>query len=168
MAHLIAGLFVDSKKAGNAVAELKEAGFADHISVIAKEWEGTEVKSHDVKQEFTPGGGTAIGAVVGGLAGLLVGAGSVFIPGVGALLVAGPFTVLMGGAGALTGGLIGFLVDAGVPENKAREYEEAVKQGQVLVAVTTEHENETLVRDILDRHQVVETDTRHQTVDTKM
>ena len=159
MAHVIAGLFDDSKSAGDAVAELKDAGFVDDISIIAKEDDDSQIKSHQVKSSGSVGGGA--GAVVGGLAGLLLGTGSVIVPGLGALLVAGPFTAFMGATGALAGGLVGFLVDVGIPEERAIEYEEAIKNGGVLVAVTADHRSEKKIRTVFEKHGVDETDTRH-------
>jgi uncharacterized membrane protein len=162
MAHLVTGLFKNSKKAGEAVSELKQKGYTEDISVLAKEWEGTEIKLHTVKDKDAGVGGAITGAVIGGLAGLLLSVGTIVVPGIGALLVAGPFAVLMGTAGALTGGLISALVDAGIPEDKARMYEDAIKRGEVLIAVSVDHEDEKKVRSILDKHNARETDTRHQ------
>lgn len=162
MAQVVAGLFSDSVKAGNAVAELKQQGFTEDISVVARE-EGTgEVTSEQVKQNVEDGtvAGAVTGAVGGGLLGLLAGAVNVAVPGVGALLVFGPLAALWGltgGAlGALAGGLIGALVDAGFPEERARLYEDRVREGEVLVAVDVEEGREDEVVKILGKHGVEE------------
>lgn len=167
MDHIVSGLFTDSKKAGKAVAELKQQGFTDDISIIAKDPETAEGSSHQVKQDVTDGavGGAATGGVLGVITGLIAGAASAVVPGIGALVVAGPLAAawgITGGAvGALTGGLVGAMVDAGIPEEKARLYEDRIIAGDVLVTVSTDHENEAKVKSILDKHSVEGTDTLH-------
>lgn len=161
MKHYVIGIFKNSKHAGMAVSELKEKGYTDDISVVAKEWEGTEVTSHTVKDTDAGVGGAITGAVVGGLAGLLIGVTTLAIPGIGAVLIAGPLAALLGATGALTGGLIGALAQIGISEDKARLYEDAVRRGEVLVAVAADHEYEDDVRNIFNKHGVNTTDTQH-------
>jgi hypothetical protein len=62
---------------------------------------------------------------------------SVLIPGLG-LVIAGPIAAALagGGAGALTGGIIGGLVGLGVPEPNATAYQEALRDGGVVIGVT--------------------------------
>src|SRR5438105_11491947 len=102
------------------------------------------------------GGGAATGAigggVLGGLAGLLVGIGALAIPGIGPIIAAGPIaTTLMGaGIGAATGGLLGALVDAGVPEEEARLYQTGVERGGVLVTARLPNGQEAMAQDILN------------------
>lgn len=167
MDHVVSGLFTDSKQAGHAVAELKQQGFTDDISVIAKDPSDADESTHQVKQNVTDGavGGAATGGVLGVITGLLAGVVSAAVPGIGTLLVAGPLAAtwgITGGAiGALTGGLVGALVDAGIPEEKARMYEDRIIAGDVLVTVSTDHEDEAKVQKILDKYNVEATDTLH-------
>lgn len=167
MDYLISGLFTNSKKAGEAVSELKQAGFTDDISIIAKDPQTSEESSHQVKQDVTDGalGGAATGGVLGAITGLVAGAASALVPGIGALAVAGPLAAtwgITGGAlGALSGGLVGALVDAGIPEEKAKLYEDRIQAGDVLVTVSSSEEDEAEIRRIFDKHSVQETDTRH-------
>ena len=167
MDHLVSGLFTNSKKAGEAVAELKQEGFTDDISIIAKDSEDAEQSSHQVKQDVKDGalGGAVTGGVLGAITGIIAGAASVLIPGLGTLVVAGPLAAtwgVTGGAlGALTGGLVGAMVDAGIPEEKAKMYEDRIKAGDVLVTVSTDHEDEAAIQRILDKHSVQATDTLH-------
>src|SRR5690606_32936946 len=92
------------------------------------------------------------GGPLGAIAGLIAGAVSVAIPG-GLLLVGGPLAVIWGvsGAalGALGGGLLGALVDAGFPDNKAQMFEKHIMEGEVLVAVTADDEKYESVEQIL-------------------
>jgi hypothetical protein len=161
MSHLVVGIFKDTKHAGQAVSQLKEAGFTEDISVLAKDGDYFgELSTHNVKNESGEKGG-AVGAVVGGLAGLLAGVSSIFIPGLGPLLVAGPFTALMTATGALAGGFMGTLTNVGLTTDAAKAYEDAIRRGEVLVAVTANHEDETRIRSIMSRHGVSHTDVRH-------
>lgn len=170
MAHLVAGLFTNSDRAGKAVAELNNAGFTEDISVIAKDEDTGKVSDHQVKQEVSDGaaGGAVTGGILGALAGLIAGLSSVVVPGLGALVIAGPLTALWGvtgGAlGALGGGLVGALVDAGIPEERAKLFEDRIKAGDVLVTVTAPHERETEAQKILAKHQAAEQATYHQAI----
>ncbi len=77
-------------------------------------------------------GGT-LGAIIGGIAAIGT---SVLIPGLG-LIVAGPLAAALAGAGAggLTGGLVGALVGSGIPEERAKLYEEGINNGGVVMGV---------------------------------
>ena len=81
MAHLITGLFVDSKEAGEAVAELKNKGYAKDVSLVAKDDTSGKVESHTIKQDGTEGAAT--GATIGAV----VGAGATLLAGITAVLV---------------------------------------------------------------------------------
>jgi uncharacterized membrane protein len=170
MEHVVTGLFEQSKKAGNAVVELKEAGFTNDISIVAKDPDSETARALQVKEDISDG--TAVGAitggVLGGLFGLIATVGGLVLPGFGTVLVAGPLAAFFGltgvGAGALSGGFIGALIDAGIPEERARMYENAIKRGQILIAVTSNHENEQKIRNILDKHNVSESGALHAAV----
>ncbi len=151
MSQLIAALFTDSKHAGEAVADLKEAGFTKDISVISKEYDGFEIDSttHQIKQQIKDGavGGAVIGAAIGGLATVLAGITAVTIPAVG-IFIAGPLASTLTGAaaGAVAGTLIGALVDKGIPDEQAKLYEDRITAGDTLVAVTA---SDDMVDDVL-------------------
>jgi len=82
--------------------------------------------------------GTAVGATLGAL--LTIGA-TIAIPGIG--VVAGPIVAALagGGAGAVAGGLVGTLIGAGIPEQNAQAYEEALRNGGVALGVVP-HNND--------------------------
>jgi hypothetical protein len=77
--------------------------------------------------------GTAIGATVAAVAAI---GSSVVIPGLG-LIVAGPIAAALagGGAGAVTGGVLGALIGAGIPEANAEAYQDALRNGGVVIGV---------------------------------
>jgi uncharacterized protein YjbJ (UPF0337 family) len=83
------------------------------------------------------GAGSAIGGTLGAIiAGIAAIGTNVLLPGLG-LVVAGPLAAALAGAGAggLTGGLVGALIGSGIPEDRAKEYEEGVKNGGIVMGV---------------------------------
>ncbi len=83
------------------------------------------------------GVGSAIGGTLGAvIAGIAAIGTSILIPGLG-LLVAGPLAAALAGAGAggLTGGLVGALVGSGIPEETAKQYEQGINEGGIVVGV---------------------------------
>jgi hypothetical protein len=94
-------------------------------------------------------GSAAVGAGLGGIAGLALGLAGLAIPGVGPFLAAGPIAAALGGAlaGGAAGGIIGGLSNIGVPEEYAREYAAQIEQGSTLVSVRID----TVTRDLVER-----------------
>jgi uncharacterized protein (TIGR02271 family) len=106
--------------------------------------------------------GLASGAVVGGLIGLLVGAGFTVVP-VAGIVLAGPIAGAIAGAatGAAAGGILGALVGMGIPKEHADVYAEGVRRGGTLVTVQAANDSEEArARDILDRDGAVDIEER--------
>lgn len=144
-------------QAQNAVKELESAGIASsEISLLANKTVSSQYD--DVDDASEAGTGAAIGAVAGGAAGLLTGLGLMAIPGVGPVVAAGWFaaTALGAVAGGATGGIIGALVGAGVPEDEAHVYSEAVRRGGTLLSVKTSDSEAGKVHAILNRHEPID------------
>lgn len=122
------------------INRLDAAGFRrEDRSVIFPDQVSTHPLAHE-KGSKAPEGAVAgglTGAGVGGIIGLLAGIGSLAIPGVGALIAAGPLLGLLSGAavGAAAGSLTGSLIGLGIPEYEAKRYEGHLKEGSILVAV---------------------------------
>lgn len=159
MKHTLVAIFDDSKHAGMAVGELKEMGYTKDISVVAKDvneegLETTDVKT-DLGHEAAQGAGTGavIGGTIGAIAGVLAGAASLAVPVLG-IAVVGPVVAGFTGAGVggAAGTLVGALANMGIPDHKAKEYEEYVKSGQVLVTVTAKPEDAEKVDTVLRKH----------------
>ena len=95
------------------------------------------------------GRGAVAGGLFGGLTGLLVGLGALAIPGLGPIIAAGPLVGAITGllAGGATGGIVGALLDAGVPHEHAEALAGRIAQGDVLVSVQTD----TVTRDAVVR-----------------
>lgn len=152
MAQTIIALYDDLADAKQAARALRDAGIEqDQINLATPDPEGeyaAQLDAEPVDEEDTVRGATADGALaggaLGGLAGLLFGLAAFAVPGVGPLLVAGPlWTATIGaGLGGLGGGLVGALVEAGVPEEEAAYYKEGIRHGHTLLAVTVTDKTE--------------------------
>lgn len=137
----VVGLFETRDEAVAAVEALKEAGFAagDMSSVMRDRGEAAEV-AVDAGVADASGDAAAKGALGGGLlggfAGLVLGAGALAIPGIGPIIAAGPIVAMLtGGAlGAATGGILGVLTEAGVPDDETEHYRAGVERGGILLS----------------------------------
>lgn len=129
--------------ARDAVAALRGDGFDQgNVSLLARQG----ARSPELK----PGGssgewlrapeGIAVGAAVGGALGWIAAVGALTLPGVGAVLAAGPILTALGGAavGAASGMVAGSFVGLGMSEIEAREYQEAAVRGDIVLAVRVE------------------------------
>jgi uncharacterized membrane protein len=154
MAHLIVALFEDSEDAGHAAGKIKGQDMADDISVVSKKGDDFDIDdtSHTIKQKVADGAvaGGLVGAGAATLAALLAGATAITIPPLG-IFITGPLATALASAaaGAAVGGIVGALVDWGVPDEHAKMFEEKVKAGQTLVAVTVDHDDEDEAAQVL-------------------
>lgn len=158
MPRTLIALYDDVDDAHATVDALVENGFdRDAISLCmrdprAKEPLVPEELRHEHEVEVAEKG-----ALVGGAAGLLAGAASVFLPGIGESMAVGPLVSALTGTavGAGAGALIGSLVGMGVGEDEAHSYAEAVRRGGVLLVVRVPDDRWSLADDILEqRHPV--------------
>ncbi len=141
------------KKAHSAVDELVTAGIPmSEISILANRVSGEQEYTDEETTEA--GAGAGVGAAVGGAAGLLAGLGLMAIPGLGPVVAAGWLTSTALGAiaGGATGGIVGSLINAGVSEDDAHVYSEAVRRGGTLVSVQTQDHDIAKVQAILDNY----------------
>lgn len=136
MSKTVLATFGTRDAAERAVQELRNKGFEKEISIVAKDDKGGP-RNNQYNAPITGGDpvmdGTTTGGVLGGLAGLALGAGALAIPGIGPLVAAGPIAGLL--SGAATGGIAGGLVDWGIPKERGQFYEDKIKQGNILVTV---------------------------------
>lgn len=169
------GVFPERRVAEQALHELRDSGFPmDRVSVIARDADRHEeiagADVHDPDRASRIGNkadegaavGAATGGALGGLTGLLVGLGTLAIPGIGPVMLAGATatvlaTALAGGAiGAVTGGLLGALVGLGIPEERARVYNDRVARGDYLVIVDGTDEEIARAEQILHHRGIEE------------
>lgn len=144
-------VFPDRTQADKAVSHIRKKGYeAQDISIIVKEG---IVKDEPVTSTATNTvegmiSGATAGGTLGALGGLLIGIGAIAVPGVGVLLIGGPLAAALGLTGAAAtavsaaatgvaaGGLVGGLIGWGLPEETARVYEERVREGAIVLAVS--------------------------------
>lgn len=145
--QMVLALFGTVEQAEQAVNSLEEAGYKqDEIDLLAQE-EAVKSLIEDPRPETTKESATAGavgGGAVGGLIGLIAGASTAIIMGVGTVLTGGALAAALGitaagaGIGASYGGLLGALMGWGVSEGDIQHFIEGVRDGKILVAVETE------------------------------
>ncbi|MEW5921077.1 MAG: general stress protein [Bacillota bacterium] len=155
MSKAVIGVFSHEDRAKEAINDLKSQGFGDReISLIAKDKQG-EGGERDRGDRFTMerqdlSEGVISGGALGGIAGILAGAGALLIPGVGPIIAAGPLAAFL--TGVVGGGIVGGLVDYGIPEERGRYFENRVKQGDILVTIKVEDNEVDKVTSLLKRY----------------
>ncbi len=139
----IIGTFSSRDSAESCIRELRNSGFDNNrISLVAK---GDGAQGQGQGRGNRSGGATTMGigpsaatgvttgGVLGGVAGLLAGLGALTIPGLGPIVAAGPLAATL--TGAVGGGLVGGLVDMGIPEERSQYFESKVREGRILAVV---------------------------------
>ncbi len=167
MIKTIVGSFDSFNEAHKVANDLRAAGFMDSdISIVANNAAGEYQSDPRVAAAPDDASATAkgalTGAVVGGGAGLAASLAGLAIPGIGPIIAAGPIVATLAGAGtgAVAGGLMGGLVDLGVPESHAQYYAESVRRGGALVTVRADEARADEVQAILREHGAVDIEGR--------
>jgi hypothetical protein len=182
MARTIIGVFDDRDDCEEAITDLKAIGYnPKDISLIMKDKnQGEELKEStgagDIASGAAAGAGT--GAVVGGVAGFLAGT---MLPALGGFLIGGPIGAAIGltGAAATTvsgvatgvvaGGIIGALTKAfGLTDDEAKDYEDKINHGGILMAVPVQAGDEEEVREVMEEdhgHDIREAATQEKSAD---
>ena len=144
--RMVTGMFRDRDSAESAYRSLNDRGYSkDDVNLMMSDDTRKRYFSDDDKDGDTDLGskaleGAGVGAGIGGTIGAILAGvaavGTLAIPGVG-LIAAGPIAAALAGAGAggAAGGLIGALVGAGIPEDRAKLYEQGVKEGGIVMGV---------------------------------
>ena len=157
----VMGVFKRREDLEGTLQALKDAGIEkERISLLARHVEdvkGAEEISDGEGNEAAEGAGigATTGTVLGGVGGFLVGAGVLAIPGVGPVLAAGvgiseiAATLAGAGIGAASGGLVGALVGAGIPEDRAKVYNQRFEAGDYLLMVDGTPDNVRKIEPIL-------------------
>ncbi|MFW6296177.1 MAG: histidine kinase [Halothece sp.] len=142
------GIFKRREDLESTLHALKDSGYdMNRVSLIARHIEDVEgadevTEKHGNEAKEGAAAGATAGTVLGGVGGFLVGVGLLAIPGIGPILAAGAeisavaSTFAGAGIGAAAGGIIGGLVGLGIPEEKAKVYNERVKAGDYLLMVS--------------------------------
>lgn len=171
MKKVIFALFSDIEVADRAINYLHNELHIpnDEISYVYKDKGGQKISGEggDVADATTAEGAMA-GATTGGLIGAAIGIVGVagLLGPLGPIVVAGPLATFLGitgatgvvvgsgVAGAAIGGLVGALTSMGVSEPQARNFEERVDAGDVLVTIHVE--NDDVVTDALRKFNAQE------------
>lgn len=149
MTQHVTATFKTRASAEEAVNSLIDGGFfQEDISMLVTDT--TRGTSFKIKEGTKSSEYEALGAEAGGAFGaitaLLISAS--VIPSGGLSLVAiGPIAATLAGlgVGGLAGGIVGGLVGAGVPEHEAKVFEDEVKGGSILLAVSVDNSDERKV-----------------------
>jgi hypothetical protein len=143
------GIYSTTAETERAVNDLLQSGFSSQdVSVLMPDQQSTRDFALRKETKAPEGAttGATTGGVIGGTLGVLVGLGTLAIPGIGPFIAAGPLVAGLAGlgAGGAVGGFIGALVGMGIPEYEAKRYEGRVKDGGVLLSVHCETPGEVL------------------------
>lgn len=142
MADSVVAVYNSHSEAEAAVAKLSAAAFdIKQISIIGKDYHTQEnvVGYYTTGDRMKSWGG--LGAFWGGIWGLLFGAGVFLIPGLGPVLIGGPFLAALVGAlesAVVVGGLsavVGGLVSLGIPKDSAIKYEAEIKADKFVLVM---------------------------------
>ena len=146
MTNNVTATFKSRSAAESAVDALIAAGFfQEDISLLVTDTTrgaSFAIKSGDKSQSYEATGAEAGGAF-GAITALLIAAS--VIPSGGLSLVAiGPVAATLAGlgAGGLAGGIVGALVGAGIPEHEAKVFENDIRDGNILLAVSVDNKDE--------------------------
>jgi hypothetical protein len=162
------GIADSAARAQRIITDLRDAGFPSaNISVLFPDRTGTHDFRHDAHTKAPEGASAGIGtgALLGGTLGWLSGVGAVAVPGLGALIAAGPILAALSGAaaGAAVGGISGALLGYAVPEFEATLYETRLRDGNYLISVHTESiVQQAHVREILAKNGATDISQRRE------
>lgn len=139
--HITTGLYKSPAAAAQGVRALERRSIShSDINLVASDdfdKDGFKDEPHSKAPEgllIGAAGGGAMGALIAGLTAVTsIATGGASL----GLLVAGPFTaaILGGSAGAFAGSIIGGMVGAAIPEKELKFYENAIREGSVLIGV---------------------------------
>jgi hypothetical protein len=147
----VVGIFQSKAIADHALQQIKSIGIADdRITMLHPGEPAAEVESSTTLSDTeSPGMGEAMGGTVGGALGVAGGASlglavaSLFIPGVGPILVAGALgAALLGTGGAVAGMAAGQALEEGLtkglPHDELFIYEDALRHNRTVMIVSVE------------------------------
>jgi hypothetical protein len=169
----VVAVYESHNDAEEAVAKLSAASFdIKQISIIGKDYHTQEnvVGYYTTGDRMKSWGG--LGAFWGGVWGLLFGAGVFLIPGIGPVLIGGPFLAALVGAlesALVVGGLSAVaagLVSQGIPKQSAIKYEEQIKADKFVLIVHGTPEEAELANTILAATAPVSLE-KHETPDAQ-
>lgn len=150
MTSWLSATFDDRKSVEQAYNSILQRGYKrEDISLMMSEnvrntqfLEEIEESETGTKAMEGAGIGSTIGGITFGIIAAISAIGtSIALPGFG-IVVAGPILLGLAGAGAggAAGTIIGALIGSGIPEQKAKSYEEDLKNGSIVLGVVPRNE----------------------------
>ncbi len=166
----VTGVFRSAADAKRAGEQLRSTGLQEEqITLLTPGSDQADMQSVPTIAAEQPGMGKAIGALMGGAAGLSAGPlVAALIPGVGPItaigLLAGAFAGAAGaGIGAAAGGKAENVMSDGLPEDEVFVYEDALrKQRSVLIVMAEDVAQAALVRELLKAEGAEEIDAARE------
>jgi hypothetical protein len=116
------------------------------------------------------GAGAAVGTGIGLVAGLLLAAAAIAVPGAGLVLAGGAFATALAGAagttvaGAIAGGVTGYLRDMGMPEHAAQNIADRLHEGDYLLTVDADTSQYDDLKMLLNKYNAVGIDSGTTTI----
>jgi len=151
--QVLTGMFTDRNDAERAYNSVKSRGYTDNdVNVLMSDKTRDSWFADDDDNDTAlgskalegAGAGSAIGGTLGAIiAGIAAIGTNIVLPGLG-LVVAGPLAAALAGAGAggLTGGLVGALIGSGIPEDRAKLYDEGIRNGGMVMGVNPRNQED--------------------------
>jgi len=143
--RIMTGMFRDRDSAERAYGTLTTRGYSkDDVSLLmSKEARDRYFSKNDpARTELgtKAAEGAGIGAVTGGgLGALLAGlaAAGIAVPGL-PIIAMGTLAAALagGGTGGVVGAIVGALIGSGIPEDRAKLYDQGIKEGKIVMGVT--------------------------------
>src|SRR5215470_11608209 len=141
---ILTGLFRDRESAERAYDSLVDRGYdRDDVSLLMSDetrkrhFEDPDARRSDLGTRAAEGmgagaiAGGGLGAVLAGLA-----ASGIAVPGLPIIAMGALAAALTGGlSGGAIGALIGGLIGYGIPEERARHYEQGIREGGIVMGV---------------------------------
>jgi uncharacterized membrane protein len=155
---VVVATYKSHDEAGAAIKQLQQSGFdMNKLSIVGSDSLSEEhvVGCYNTGDRMKYWG--KIGALCGGIWGMLIGSAFFLIPGIGPLLVAGPLVSCIVGAlegGMVVGGLSALgagLYSLGIHKDSIAEYETALKSGKFVVIAHCSAEETAHAQEIINR-----------------
>lgn len=164
MAEKAAGALLDHGIKAEHISIVFPDGYSSHTHQELKDQashESTAKSGITTTTAADAGVGAAKGAGIGLGVGALAALASVFVPGVGLVLGGGALALAIAGAvgttaaGAVAGGVNGYLMDQGVPADAVEVYNRVLTGGGALLTVspTTEHVDPTEIEGLILKYE---------------
>lgn len=138
----------------STIAPTSTADTSENVAAVGKEGI-TTTTAQDA------GAGASVGAGIGLVAGILLAAAALTIPGVGIIIGGGALAAGFGAAaattaaGAIAGGVTGYLRDMGMPEHAAEHVADRINEGDYLVTIDVNADQYDDLKLLLEKYHAV-------------